>query len=214
MAEKIEAIVRKEFGKGASRRLRREDKMPAVVYGHGEDPIHIALDYHTAFLAIRGNANALLTLDIEGEEQLALVKDQQRNPLNRVIEHLDLLRVKKGEKVDVDVSIVVEGEPAGDAIATIELLTIPVKAPATDIPESFVVSVEGREEGDNLTIADIEFPSSVECDLDPEETIVVISIPAEEPEPEVEGEEGEAAEGEAAEGAEASEESAEGSEEE
>lgn len=177
MTETIKAEIRNEFGKGASRRLRREDKLPAVIYGHGEDPVHVALDYHTAFLAIRGNANALLTIDVEGDEQLALVKDVQRNPLLRVIEHVDLLRVKKGEKVQVDVPVVVEGEPKGDAIATVELQTISVLAPATAIPESFIVNVEGREEGENTTVADLDVPADVEIEIDGEELVVVVAVP-------------------------------------
>lgn len=210
MAEKLKAEVRDDFGKGASRRLRRENKVPVVVYGQDEDPQHLALDYHTTFLAVRGNANALLELDIDGDTQIALVKDIQRNPLSRLIEHIDLLRVKRGQKVAVDVPVVVEGEPAEEAIATVELLTIPVEAPVTEIPENFVLNVEGREEGDNLTIADIEFPADVETELEDETVVVVIAIPTVEiPEPEEgeegegeEGEEGEAAEGEESEGGE------------
>lgn len=205
MAEKLKAEVRDDFGKGASRRLRRENKIPVVVYGQDEDPQHLALDYHETFLAVRGNANALLELDVDGETQIALVKDIQRNPLSRLIEHIDLLRVKRGQKVAVDVPVVVEGEPAGEAIATVELLTIPVEAPVTQIPENFVLNVDELEEGANLTVADIEFPADVETELEDETVVVVIAIPIVEiPEPEEgeEGEEGEAAEGEESEGGE------------
>lgn len=188
MTETIKAELRNEFGKGASRRLRRENKLPAVVYGHGEDPVHIALDYHTAFMAIRGNANALLTIDVEGDKQLALVKDVQRNPLLRVIEHVDLLRVKKGEKVQVDVPVIVEGEPKGDAVATLELQHISVLAPATDIPEHFTVDVEDREEGQNITVADIAFPADVEVEIDGEEIVVAIAVPVLDLESSAEGE--------------------------
>lgn len=202
MADKLTAVVRNDFGKGASRRLRRENKIPVVVYGQDEDPQHLALDYHDAFLAVRGNANALLELDVEGDTQIALVKDIQRNPLSRMIEHIDLLRVKRGQKVAVDVPVIVEGEPAGDAIATVELLTVAVEAPVTQIPEAFTLDVEGREEGENLTIADIEFPADVETELEDDTVVVVIAVPTVEiPEEGEEGEDGEAAEGETAEAA-------------
>lgn len=197
MADKLTAVVRNDFGKGASRRLRRENKIPVVVYGQDEDPQHLALDYHDAFLAVRGNANALLELDVAGDTQIALVKDIQRNPLSRMIEHIDLLRVKRGQKVAVDVPVIVEGEPAGDAIATVELLTVAVEAPVTQIPEAFTLDVEGREEGENLTIADIEFPADVETELEDDTVVVVIAVPTVEiPEEGEEGEDGEAAEGE------------------
>lgn len=110
--------------------------MPVVVYGHGEEPKHYVVNYHDAFLMVRGNANALITLKSESAEQLVIVKDLQRNPLTRIIEHMDLLRVKADEKVAVDVPVVVEGEPAGDAIATVELMSLAVEAPSGRFPNS------------------------------------------------------------------------------
>ncbi|SPT75867.1 50S ribosomal protein L25 [Arcanobacterium haemolyticum] len=178
MIETLKADIRKEFGKGAARRLRREEKLPGVLYGHEEEPMHLELDYHTTFLAVRGNANALLSIEVEGEKHLAIVKDVQRNPLSRLIEHIDLLRVKKGEKVDVEVPVVVEGEPAGDAIATVELLQVMAKAPAIAIPEAITVNVEGLEEGTHVTVADLKLPEDVEVELDPETIVVVIAVPS------------------------------------
>ncbi|ADH93218.1 50S ribosomal protein L25/general stress protein Ctc [Arcanobacterium haemolyticum] len=178
MNETLKADIRKEFGKGAARRLRREEKLPGVLYGHEEEPMHLELDYHTTFLAVRGNANALLSIEVEGEKHLAIVKDVQRNPLSRLIEHIDLLRVKKGEKVDVEVPVVVEGEPAGDAIATVELLQVMAKAPAIAIPEAITVNVEGLEEGTHVTVADLKLPEDVEVELDPETIVVVIAVPS------------------------------------
>lgn len=187
----LEITERTEFGKGASRRIRREGGMPVVVYGHGEDPKHYVVDYHTAFLMVRGNANALITLKSDSAEQLVMVKDVQRNPLSRVIEHMDLLRVKADEKVAVDVPVVVEGEPAGDAIATVELMTLAVEAPVRDIPESITIDVEGAEDGANITIADVKFPAGVTTELAQDEVVVVIAVPQVETLPE----DGEAAEG-------------------
>src|SRR6478752_9050037 len=112
-AEKITAEKRNEFGKGAARRIRREDKIPAVVYGHGNEPIHLTLPGHDTMMAIKhGGANALLELDIEGDEQLALTKQVQVDPIRRVIEHVDFVAVVKGEKVTVDVPVHLVGEAA------------------------------------------------------------------------------------------------------
>ncbi|QJC22407.1 50S ribosomal protein L25/general stress protein Ctc [Arcanobacterium buesumense] len=188
----LKASVRTEFGKGASRRIRREDKLPGVVYGHGEDPIHLELDYHDTFLAVRGNANALLSIDVAGEEHLVIVKDVQRNPLSRLIEHIDFLRVKKGEKVDVELPVIVEGEPAGDAMATLEMLQVLAKASATAIPESIIVNVDGLEDGQHVTVADLDLPADVEVELDPEAVVVVVAVPAMETAAEDGEEEGEA----------------------
>ena len=175
----LETVKREEFGKGASRRLRRDGRLPAVVYGHGEDPVHLTLDYHEAYLIIRGNANALLNLQIEGDKQLVIVKDIQRNPLTRLVEHLDLLRVKADEKVAVDVPVEIVGEPAGDAIATLELMAMTVLAPVSDIPETIQIDVEGVEDGNNLTVGDITFPEGVTTELAMDDVVVVVAEPQE-----------------------------------
>ncbi|MDO5025055.1 MAG: 50S ribosomal protein L25/general stress protein Ctc [Trueperella sp.] len=181
----LDAQLRKEFGKGASRRLRMDEKLPAVLYGHGEDPIHLELDYHDTFLIVRANPNALVHLGVEGDDHLALVKDVQRNPLTRRIVHLDLLRVKKDEKVEVEIPVIVEGEPAGDNIANLEILNLMVLAPAIAIPETINVSVDGLGDGDQIRVADIEFPEGVEPVAEADEVVVVVAEPqeAELPEP-------------------------------
>lgn len=194
----LEITERIEFGKGASRRIRREGGMPVVVYGHGEEPKHYVVNYHDAFLMVRGNANALITLKSESAEQLVIVKDLQRNPLTRIIEHMDLLRVKADEKVAVDVPVVVEGEPAGDAIATVELMSLAVEAPVREIPEFITIDVEGVEDGANITIADVKFPAGVTTELPADEVVVVIAVPQVEALPE-DGEATEEAAGEAGE---------------
>ncbi len=174
---KIEALARTSFGKGASRQLRRDGRIPAVIYGHGVDPIHLSVDEHDIFLATKGVANALLTLSLEGEEHLALVKEIQRNPLSRNIEHVDLLRVAQGEKVDAEVPVEVVGESASGTIHTLEQQHLMLKVTATNIPESIAVDITGREEGAHITVANIAFPEGAECEMDPETIVVVIAAP-------------------------------------
>lgn len=177
--ELLEATKRVDFGKGAARRMRREGLIPAVVYGHGVNPDHITVDYHTTWLAIRGNANALIRINLEGSEQLVLVKDRQINPLSRKIEHLDLLRVKADEKVEVEVPIEVSGEPFAGAVATLELMNLLVQAPVNDIPEAIVVDVEGAEDGTMIRVGDLKLPAGVTTETDGEEAVVIVAIPQE-----------------------------------
>ncbi|MDQ3526484.1 MAG: 50S ribosomal protein L25/general stress protein Ctc, partial [Actinomycetota bacterium] len=129
-ASKIVAEKRSEFGKGAARRIRRADKVPAVLYGHGTAPIHLTLPGHDTMMALKLQ-NAVLTLDVEGEEHLALAKDVQRDPIKRFIEHVDLVIVTLGEKVTVDISIHVEGQAAPETIVTVDHATLTVEAEAT-----------------------------------------------------------------------------------
>src|SRR5699024_9965673 len=138
-APKLPADKRPAVGKGAARRIRRADKVPAVLYGHGTDPIHLSLPGHETLLALR-HTNALLTLDVEGEEQLALAKDVQRDPIRRHIEHVDLVIVRKGEKVIVDIVVTVEGDAAPETYVSTELQELSVEAEATNIPDGVVVS--------------------------------------------------------------------------
>ncbi|MEI3847164.1 MULTISPECIES: 50S ribosomal protein L25/general stress protein Ctc [Microbacterium] len=173
----VHAEVRTSFGKGFARRLRAAGKIPAVLYGHGTDPVHVALPGHQVSLLIR-RANALLDLDIEGKSQLALVKDVQKDPVHQVIEHIDLLIVKKGEKVAVDLPVVVVGEPFSGTIATLDATTLAVEAEATHIPEHVEVSVEGLEEGAHITAADVKLPKGVTLVADPETLVVAVSVPA------------------------------------
>lgn len=190
---KVHAEVREQFGKGFARRLRAAGKIPAVIYGHGTEPVHVALPGHQVSLIIR-RANALLELDIEGKDQLALVKDVQKDPVHQIIEHIDLLVVKKGEKIQVDVPVVVTGEPFAGTVANLDATTLAVEVEATHIPEHVEVSVEGLEEGAQITAADVKLPKGATLLADPETLIVAVYVPTEEPEAE-EGEE--AAEAEA-----------------
>ncbi|WP_131103617.1 50S ribosomal protein L25/general stress protein Ctc [Ornithinimicrobium sufpigmenti] len=168
---KISAEKRTEFGKGAARRIRRADKVPAVLYGHGTDPLHVSLPGHETMLALR-QINAVLTLDVEGEEHLALAKDVQRDPVRRFIEHVDLVIVRKGEKVVVDVAVLVEGEAGPDTFVSVELTELTVEAEATNIPESITVSVEGLTAGTQILASDVELPEGTSLAIDPESLVV------------------------------------------
>lgn len=170
----IPAELRTEFGKGAARRIRRADKVPAVLYGRGTDPVHLTLPGHATMMALKIQ-NAVLTLDIDGEERLALAKDVQRDPIKRFIEHVDLVVIKKGEKVVVDISVHVEGEAAPDTFVNLEYPHISVETEATHIPESFTVSVEGKEPGFQILAGDVELPEGVTLVTDPEELVVHVS---------------------------------------
>lgn len=214
-SEKIAAEVRSEFGKGAARRIRRENKIPAVVYGNGIDPIHVTLPGHQTMLALKhGGANALLELDVDGTVQLALTKHIQVDPLRRVIEHVDFVAVKRGEKVTVDVPVTVVGEAAPETLVVTENATVQLEAEATHIPEAIEVSVEGAEAGTQITAADLELPSG--STLVTEADVLVVNVTAAATAEEVEAELAEAeaevgierdepeAEGDADSGAEAS----------
>lgn len=168
---KIAAEMRNEFGKGAARRIRRADKIPAVLYGHGEKPVHITLPGHDTMLALK-TANALLALDIEGRSQLALPKHVQRDPLRRSIEHVDLIMVRKGEKVTVDVPVHVVGEAGPDTLVVTEHASVSLEAEATHIPEFIEVSIEGAEVGTQIVAKELELPSGSTLHLD-EDTLIV-----------------------------------------
>ncbi|MBT2486807.1 MULTISPECIES: 50S ribosomal protein L25/general stress protein Ctc [unclassified Microbacterium] len=176
---KVHAELRESFGKGFARRLRAAGKIPAVIYGHGTDPVHVALPGHQVSLIIR-RANALLELDIEGTSQLALVKDVQKDPVHQIIEHIDLLVVRKGEKVTIDVPVNVVGESAPGTMVNQEANTLSIEAEATHIPQGLEVSVEGLEDGAHITAADVTLPQGSTLLADPEVLIVSISIPDEE----------------------------------
>ncbi|MFJ2553251.1 50S ribosomal protein L25/general stress protein Ctc [Microbacterium sp. NPDC087591] len=190
---KVHAELRASFGKGFARRLRAAGKIPAVIYGHGTEPVHVALPGHQVSLLLR-RANALLELDIEGTPQLALVKDVQKDPVHQIIEHIDLLVVKKGEKVAIDVPIIVVGEPAAGTTVNQDANTISIEAEATHIPQNIEVSVEGLEDGAHITAADVVLPKGSSLLTDADVLVVAISIPAEQDL----GEEDEAAAGEEA----------------
>jgi large subunit ribosomal protein L25 len=209
-ANNLTASVRTETGKGASRRARRNGKVPAVLYGHGSDPQHLELDGHDFSAVLRhSGTNAVLTLDIDGTEQLALTKALDIHPIRRSIQHADLLVVRRGEKVTVEVNVVVEGEAIPGTLVTQDTNTIEIEADVQAIPDHLTVSVEGVDIGTQFTAGSISLPSGVSLVSDPEMLVVnVVSAPtAEDMEGEAAGEEAEVAEGEAAaEGAEAAEE--------
>lgn len=199
---KISAELRSEFGKGAARRIRRDNKVPGVLYGHGSDPIHVTLPGHDLLMALR-TPNVLLALDIEGKKELAIPKAAQRDPLKGFLEHVDLLLVKRGEKVTVEVPVVAEGElaPGGNLLEHV-LNALPVEAEATHIPESFKVSVEGLEAGASVSAKDVELPKGVTLAVD-EDAVVLQVLAAQAEEPAAEAGEAEEGEAPAAEGAEA-----------
>ncbi|MFF2387474.1 50S ribosomal protein L25/general stress protein Ctc [Agromyces sp. NPDC058104] len=197
---KVIAEARESFGKGAARKIRAAGKIPAVVYGHGTEPQHVTLPAHQVGLLIR-KANAVLDLQIGGKSQLALVKDVQKDPVHQVIEHLDLIVVKKGEKVQVEVPVHLEGEPVAGTIADLDSHTLSLEVEATHIPENVVVSVEGLEEGTQIHAKDVELPKGATLVTDGDALVVNVHTPqkvdlGEEP---AEAAEGEAAEGEATE---------------
>ena len=170
---RLEAEIRTEFGKGSARRTRRAGRVPAVLYGHGQDVVHLSLPAREFAAALRnGGSNALLTVVIDGKDQLALTKAVQRDPIKRVHEHVDLVIVRRGEKVTVDVPIVVVGETGPDTLVSIELNTVSVQVAATDIPESIEVDVTGRGVGEGFTVADLPLPSGATLLTDAEALVV------------------------------------------
>lgn len=174
---KVNAETRSNFGKGYARRLRAAGQIPAVIYGHGTEPVHVALPGHQMLLLVR-RANAVIELVVDGKEQLVLVKDVQRDPVRQIIEHIDLLVVKKGEKVHVDVPVIVTGEPFAGTIASLENTTVSLEVEATHIPQSVEVDVEGLEDGAHITAADLKLPRGASLLTDPETLIVGVSVPA------------------------------------
>lgn len=206
---KLTATVRTRTGKGASRQARRDGNIPTVLYGHGTAPQHLELNARD-FAAVMRHAgtNAILTLDVEGTEQLALTKALDIHPVRRNIQHVDLLVVKRGEKVHVDVNVLVEGDAAPGTLVTQDANTIAIEAEAMSIPEQITVSVEGAEAGTQITAGQLELPKGVSLTVDPETLVVnVVAAPtAEDLESEGAGETAESAApaeeaaGEAAEG--------------
>lgn len=204
--------VRTRTGKGASRQARREGKVPAVLYGHGSEPQHLELNAHDFAAVLRNSGtNAVLSLQIAGEEQLALTKAIAMHPIRRTIIHADLLVVRRGEKVTVEVSVELEGEAASGTLVTQDATAIEIEAEALSIPESLAVSIADAEEGTQILAGEIALPAGVTLVSDPEMLVVnIVAAPtAEDLEAEGGGETAEAAEGEAAEGAGAEGESAE-----
>ncbi|WP_432151542.1 50S ribosomal protein L25/general stress protein Ctc [Streptomyces sp. bgisy029] len=201
MAEiKLATEVRTEFGKGAARRIRRADQVPGVVYGHGAEPVHVTLPGHDLLLALR-TPNVLIGLKIDGKDALVIPKAVQRHPLKGTIEHVDLLTVKRGEKVQVEIPVHAEGDLApGANLLEFVQNTLLVEAEATHIPESTTVSVEGLDAGDSILAKDVKLPKGATLVGDEDAIVIqVVAAQAEEPAED----EAEAAEGETAESTEA-----------
>ena len=175
-AEKIKAETRTEFGKGAARRIRREHKVPAVIYGHGNEPTHVTLPGHATMLALKhGGANALLELDLEGDTHLVLTKQVQIDPIKRHLEHVDFVTVVRGEKVTVDVPISVTGEADSETLVVVEHATISLEAEATHIPEAIEVSVQGLRAGTQILARDLQLPSGSSLLVDEDALVVNVT---------------------------------------
>ena len=171
----IKAESRTEFGKGAARRIRRADKVPAVLYGHGNEPVHITLPGHDTMMALKhGGTNALLSLDIDGSNHLALTKQVQADPIKGHLEHIDFVEVRKGEKVTVEIAIHVIGESKSDALVVTDLNTVSVEAEATNIPEFIEVSVEDAAAGFQVFAKDLDLPEG--STLLPDEDALVVNV--------------------------------------
>jgi large subunit ribosomal protein L25 len=202
---RLPAEPRTEFGKGGARRTRRAGKIPAVIYGHGAPPRHVSLPAREFGHAIKhGGANVLLTLSLDGAEELAIPKAIQRHPIKGVFEHVDLLAVRRGEKVTIDVPIIVAGEVARGGLLGQESNVVSVEAEATQLPSEVEVNIEGLEIGSHVTAGDLTLPAGATLVTDPQQVLLLIqeAPTAAELEEEVEGE-AEGPEAEAAQAAEA-----------
>lgn len=173
---KLAVVARTEFGKGAARRIRRAHQIPAVLYGHGGTPVHIALPGHETMLALK-QANALFSIEFDGKTELAVAKDVQRDPVKNVIEHVDLLIVRRGEKITVDVNVHVVGESAAGTIHVVETQSVTLEAEATHLPQGVDVSVEGLEAGTQVRGSDLVLPAGAILVGDPDQVIVSVSAP-------------------------------------
>lgn len=210
MADTLNAELREDFGKGAARRIRANDKVPAVIYGDGFEPLHITVPGHDMALAAR-NPNALLELVLPGgKTQLGLIKDIQRHPLKRTLTHIDFVAVKRGQKVEVDIPVVVTGEPVSPAVSFLDSQTLTLSVDALKVPESIEIDVDGKEEGYQLFAGDVALPADAELVTDAELLVVSISVPqVDESDLETPAAESEDAEAPAAEGEETSEDTTE-----
>jgi large subunit ribosomal protein L25 len=169
----IVADVRDNFGKGYARRLRAAGKIPAVLYGHGTEPQHLALPGHETALLLR-KANAILELEIDGKTQTGLVKDVQKDPVRQIIEHIDLIVIRKGEKVEVDVAVHVVGESAPGTSVDVDAHSLLVEASAISIPEYLEVSIEGLEIGATIHASDVKLPEGVTLIVHPETLVLAV----------------------------------------
>ncbi len=180
---RIKAEPRTEFGKGAARRVRRAGQVPGVIYGHGAEPTHVALPGHELMLALK-TANVLLSVTLDDTKFLTLPKSVQRDPVKQVLEHIDLVIVRSGEKVTVDVPITLTGRVAG-AVVELNIAAVTVEAEATHIPTEIVVDIDGHEVGSVIRAHDLVLPQGTTLIADPEQIVVTLAAPTEEEEPEV-----------------------------
>ena len=172
---RLTAEPRTEFGKGGARRTRRAGKIPAVIYGHGAPPRHVALPAREFANAVRhGGVNVLLTLAVDGRDELAIPKAIQRNPIKPMIEHVDLLTVRRGEKVTIEVRLVIVGEAVSGALVAQEHTSVSIEAEATNLPAEIPVPIDGLEVGSHVTAADLTLPDGATLAGDPEQILVMI----------------------------------------
>ncbi|KAB8286803.1 50S ribosomal protein L25 [Bifidobacterium ramosum] len=174
---KLEGEVRDEFGKGAARRMRVAKQIPATIYAGGEAPVFVKLPMKETTLSLR-HTNALFSIAFGDETKLAVVKDVQRNPVKRIVEHVDFYEVKAGEKIDVEVPVFVEGTPKGVAVAFVDVQELKVRADVANLPEKIVVNVDGLTDGTKVLLKDVVLPEGVELDMDDlEESVVTVEVP-------------------------------------
>lgn len=173
----LEGQERTEFGKGAARRLRVAQLVPATVYAGGEQPVYLQLPLRETTNALR-RTNALFELRYGSEKKTAVVKDVQKNPVKQLVEHVDFYEVRAGEKVEVQVPVFVEGDPKGSAVAFVDMQELTVKADASNLPERITIDVEGLTDGTKILLKDVELPQGVELmQEDLEEPVVTVEIP-------------------------------------
>jgi len=180
---KIDADLRTKFGKGAARKLRVLGKIPAVIYGHGTDPVHVALPSHQIGLILR-RANAVLELEVNGETHLTLVKDVQKDPVRQIIEHLDLIVIRKGEKVQVEVAVHLTGEIVAGNVIDLDIKTLLLEVEATNIPQNIVVNVDGLDEGAQIKAGEIVLPDGAALISDADAVVISVHLPEAEEEEE------------------------------
>ncbi|WP_278587094.1 50S ribosomal protein L25/general stress protein Ctc, partial [Bifidobacterium scardovii] len=174
---KLEGEARNEFGKGAARRMRVAKQIPATMYAGGEAPVFVKLPMKETTLALR-HTNALFSISYGDQNKLAVVKDVQRNPVKRIVEHIDFYEVKAGEKIDVEVPVFVEGTPKGVAVAFVDVQELKVRADVANLPEKIVVNVDGLTDGTKVLLKDVVLPEGVELDMDDlEESVVTVEVP-------------------------------------
>jgi large subunit ribosomal protein L25 len=189
------AETRTEFGKGFARRIRRAGKVPAVLYGHGTDPRHLSLSAREFAHALKGGANTVLTLQLEGGDELALPKSVVRHPLRDYFEHVDLLLVRRGEKVTVEVPVIIGGDAAPGTLVLSDLTTLSIEVEALSIPDSLAVDLTGAEAGTQILAGDVTLPAGATLVTDPEALVVAVTVAPTAEQLEAETEEAEAGAG-------------------